>query len=191
MELVKFCRRYFQIHFLKENSNIHFWCVSLKLVSKRRVQLRVSIGTGNGFVRNRWQSITSTNIDQNSMVLWCHWAIMSSTHLYLITMERPWALIQVCSTHICMVECTHLITTGGTPHLYDGAKGKMFWWIMKKINFWLWAGWVASYLQRSFSAQVNGGGGPDATPDLWKQPFSAVRASGGYPGNAGKNGCHF
>ena len=24
---------------------------------------------------------------------------------------------------------------------------------------------------------------PDATPDLWKQPFSAVRASGGYPGN--------
>ena len=23
----------------------------------------------------------------------------------------------------------------------------------------------------------------DATPDLWKQPFSAVRASGGYPGN--------
>ena len=27
-------------------------------------------------------------------------------------------------------------------------------------------------------------GGLDATPDLWKQPFSAVRASGGYPGNA-------
>ena len=26
-------------------------------------------------------------------------------------------------------------------------------------------------------------GGPDATPDLWKQPFSAVRASVGYPGN--------
>ena len=26
-------------------------------------------------------------------------------------------------------------------------------------------------------------GGPDATPDLWNQPFSAVRASGGYPGN--------
>ena len=26
-------------------------------------------------------------------------------------------------------------------------------------------------------------GGPDATPDLWKQPFSAVRASGGYSGN--------
>ena len=26
-------------------------------------------------------------------------------------------------------------------------------------------------------------GGPDATPDRWKQPFSAARASGGYPGN--------
>ena len=26
-------------------------------------------------------------------------------------------------------------------------------------------------------------GGPDATRYLWKQPFSAVRASGGYPGN--------
>ena len=55
----------------------------------------------------------------------------------------------------------------------------MFWWLMKEIIFWLWAGWVDTYLQRSLSAQ-----GPDATPDLWKQPFSAVRASGGYPGNA-------
>ena len=27
-----------------------------------------------------------------------------------------------------------------------------------------------------------------STPDLWKQPFSAVRASGGYPGNAGLAG---
>ena len=64
---------------------------------------------------------------------------------------------------------------------YDGVTGKMFWWLTKKIIFWLWAGWVASYLQRSLSAQVNGG--PDATPNLWKQLFSAVRASGGYPGN--------
>ena len=40
---------------------------------------------------------------------------------------------------------------------------------------------MASYLQRSLSAQVNGG--PDATTDRWKQPFSAVRASGGCPGN--------
>ena len=53
--------------------------------------------------------------------------------------------------------------------------------IIEKKKFWPGAGWVASYLQRSLSAQVNGG--PDATPDLWKQPFSAVRASGGYPGN--------
>ena len=36
-----------------------------------------------------------------------------------ITMAMPSALIQVCSTHICMVQCTHLITTGGTPHLYN------------------------------------------------------------------------
>ena len=43
----------------------------------------------------------------------------------------------------------------------------MFWWLMKKINFWLWAGWVASYLQRSLSAQVNGGS--RCHPDLWKQ----------------------
>ena len=27
---------------------------------------------------------------------------------------------------------------------YDGVNGKMFWWLMKKINFWLRAGWVAS-----------------------------------------------
>ena len=36
-----------------------------------------------------------------------------------ITMAGPRAVIQFCSTHICMVQCTHLITTGGTPHLYD------------------------------------------------------------------------
>ena len=65
---------------------------------------------------------------------------------------------------------------------YDGVNGKIFWCLMKKINFWLWAGWVASYLQRSLSAQVNGGS--RCHPKLWKQPFSAVRASGGYPGNA-------
>ena len=42
------------------------------------------------------------------------WSIMH-VHIYRtknITMARPWALIQVCSTHICMVQCTHLITTG-------------------------------------------------------------------------------
>ena len=36
-----------------------------------------------------------------------------------ITMSRPRALIQVCSTPICMVQCTYLITTGGIPHLYN------------------------------------------------------------------------
>ena len=46
---------------------------------------------------------------------------------------------------------------------------------------WLWAGWVASYLQRSLSHRWMGG--PDATSGFWKQPFSAVRALGGYPGN--------
>ena len=45
----------------------------------------------------------------------------------------------------------------------DGVSGKMFWWLMKKINFWLWASWLGSYLQRSLSAQVN----PDATSDRW------------------------
>ena len=64
---------------------------------------------------------------------------------------------------------------------YDGVTGKMFWWLTKKIIFWLWAGWGASYLQRSLSAQVNGGS--RCHPNLWKQLFSAVRASGGYPGN--------
>ena len=57
----------------------------------------------------------------------------------------------------------------------------MFWWLMKKVNFWLRAGWVGSYLQRSLSAQVKGGG-PDANTDRWKQPFSVVRVSG-LPGN--------
>ena len=54
--------------------------------------------------------------------------------------------------------------------------------INEKKFFWLWAGWVAS---RSLSAQGNGGGGggSDATTDQWQQPFSAVRASEGCPGN--------
>ena len=36
---------------------------------------------------------------------------------------------------------------------------------------------MATYLQISLSAQVNGG--PDATTDRWKLPFSAVRVSAG------------
>ena len=35
---------------------------------------------------------------------------------YFIMMAGIWAVIQVCSTSLCMVQCTHLITTGGdTP----------------------------------------------------------------------------
>ena len=34
-------------------------------------------------------------------------------------MAGQWGVIQVCSTPNCMVQCTHLITTGGTPHLYN------------------------------------------------------------------------
>ena len=52
--------------------------------------------------------------------------------------------------------------------------------MINEFFFWLWAGLVASYLQISLSAHVNGGS--RCTPDLWKQ-FSAVRASGGYSDN--------
>ena len=38
---------------------------------------------------------------------------------YHITLAMPRALIQVCCTPLCMVQRTHLITTGGTPHLYN------------------------------------------------------------------------
>ena len=41
-----------------------------------------------------------------------------------ITTARPRALIQVCSTPICMVQCTHLITTGGSLHLYNSREAK-------------------------------------------------------------------
>ena len=40
---------------------------------------------------------------------------------------------------------------------------------------------MGCYLQRSLSAQVNGG--PDANTDRVKQSISAVRVSGGFPGN--------
>ena len=42
---------------------------------------------------------------------------------------------------------------------------------------------TVSWLSGLLSAEIFISTGPDATPDLWKQPFSAVRASGGYPGN--------
>ena len=57
------------------------------------------------------------------LIIFQHWfrwwlgAILATSHY--ITLARPRALIQVCSTPLCMVQCTHLITTGGTPHLYN------------------------------------------------------------------------
>ena len=36
-----------------------------------------------------------------------------------ITMAGLWRVIWVCITHFYMVQCTHLTTTGGAPHLYN------------------------------------------------------------------------
>ena len=54
--------------------------------------------------------------------------------------------------------------------------------INAKIIFWLWAGWVASYLQRSLSAQVNGGSRCHLWP-LKTVIFCSQGLRGGYPGN--------
>ena len=45
------------------------------------------------------------------------WSMASKVHIHAcgITMPGLWAVIQVCSTPLCMVQCTHLITTGGNP----------------------------------------------------------------------------
>ena len=48
-------------------------------------------------------------------------------------------------------------------------------------NKFLTVSWLSGLL--SAEIFISTGASPDATPDLWKQPFSAVRASGGYPGN--------
>ena len=61
-------------------------------------------------------SVPLTNLDNLSFE---QGVFPSELKLAIITMARPWALIQVCSTHICMVQCTHLTTTRGTPHLYN------------------------------------------------------------------------
>ena len=55
-----------------------------------------------------------------------------------ITMAGLWVVIQVYSNPICMVQCTHLITTGGTPHLYNRGSIACRWTlcILEKIcNF--------------------------------------------------------
>ena len=57
--------------------------------------------------------------------------------------------------------------------------------MVNEKNKFLTVSWLSGLLcAEIFISTGEGGGGPDATPDLWKQPFSAVRVSGGYPGNA-------
>ena len=54
-----------------------------------------------------------------------------------IMMAVLWVVIQVCITPLCMVQCTHLITRGGTPHLYnEGLECWLTLCILEKIcNF--------------------------------------------------------
>ena len=54
--------------------------------------------------------------------------------------------------------------------------------INEKNNF-LTVSWLSGLLSAEIFISTGEWGGPDATPYLWKQLFSAVRASGGYPGN--------
>ena len=57
--------------------------------------------------------------------------------------------------------------------------------INEKNNF-LTVSWLSGLLSAEIFISTGEWGGPDATPNLWKQLFSAVRASGGYPGNENK-----
>ena len=50
-------------------------------------------------------------------------------------MSVLWGVIQVCSTPLCMVQCTHLITTDGTPHLYN--RGSSMQQTLKLIVFFV------------------------------------------------------
>ena len=50
-------------------------------------------------------------------------------------------------------------------------------------NKFLTVSWLSGLLSAEIFISTGEWEGPDATSDLWKQPFSAVRASGGYPGN--------
>ena len=69
------------------------------------------------------------------------------------------------------------------------------WWcywqnvlmINEKNNF-LTVSWLSGLLSAEIFISTGEWGGPYATPNLWKQLFSAVRASGGYPGNVCQNG---
>ena len=68
-------------------------------------------------------STTDTLIQEHS--IHCIDAACSNQNGHIITMAGPRAVILVCSTHICMVQCTHLITKGGTPHLYNGGSSML------------------------------------------------------------------
>ena len=49
--------------------------------------------------------------------------------------------------------------------------------MINEKNIFLTVSWFSGLLSAEIFIST------DATPDLWKQPFSAVRASGGYLGN--------
>ena len=66
--------------------------------------------------QGRWDYRLQLAVNFSSVfAFFSHWDV----HVMTIMMSRPRAIIQACSTPICMVQCTHLITTGGTPHLYN------------------------------------------------------------------------
>ena len=55
--------------------------------------------------------------------------------------------------------------------------------MINEKNIFLTVSWLSGLLSAEIFISTGEWGGPDATPYLWKQLFSAVRASGGYPGN--------
>ena len=59
------------------------------------------------FRKPHWKSMRLLDISRVTCQVWS------------IMMAVLWAIIQVSSTPICMVQCTHLIITGRTPHLYN------------------------------------------------------------------------
>ena len=55
----------------------------------------------------------------------------------IIAMVGLWGVIQVCSTPLCSVQCIHLITKGGTSHLYNRGSSKQF-------NSAFWSRWYVN-----------------------------------------------
>ena len=64
-----------------------------------------------------YSTLAQTFAQWTAMMIYCR--ALYKKFKVIITMAGPWMLMQVCSTPICMVQCTHLITTGGAPHLYN------------------------------------------------------------------------